>query len=72
MNFKELQQAEKPYDELMVIGKNIENRYIVSVIDNGIGIPKEHIERVTEDFYMVDKSRSRKNGGTGIGSKAHT
>ena len=65
-----IQNAKKadPKDNcIYVIGKNIENRYIVSVIDNGIGIPKEHIERVTEDFYMVDKSRSRKNGGTGIG-----
>lgn len=50
-----------------VIGKKIENEYMVSVVDKGIGIPKEHIARVTEDFYMVDKSRSRKNGGTGIG-----
>lgn len=52
---------------IYVIGKKIENKYIVSVVDNGLGIPKEHIQRVTEDFYMVDKSRSRKNGGTGIG-----
>ncbi len=65
-----IQNAKKadPKDNcIYVMGKNIENRYIVSVIDNGIGIPKEHIKRVTEDFYMVDKSRSRKNGGTGIG-----
>ncbi|MCI8833543.1 MAG: hypothetical protein HFJ19_05055 [Clostridia bacterium] len=44
-----------------------ERKYRISVIDNGRGIPKEHIKRVTEDFYMVDKSRSRKNGGSGIG-----
>ena len=65
-----IQNAKKadPKDNcIYVMGKNIENRYIVSVIDNGIGIPKEHIKRVTEDFYMVDKSRSRKNGGTGSG-----
>lgn len=42
-------------------------KYRISVIDKGRGIPKQHIERVTEDFYMVDKSRSRENGGSGIG-----
>ena len=43
------------------------NKYRVSIIDSGKGIPKEHINKVTEDFYMVDKSRSRSNGGSGIG-----
>ncbi len=65
-----IQNAKKaePKDNcIYVSGKKQENKYIISVIDKGIGIPKEHIERVTEDFYMVDKSRSRKNGGTGIG-----
>ena len=42
-------------------------KYRISVRDKGRGIPKQHIERVTEDFYMVDKSRSRENGGSGIG-----
>ena len=42
-------------------------KYRISVIDKGRGIPKQHIERVTEDLYMVDKSRSRENGGSGIG-----
>ena len=37
------------------------------MIDGGKGIPKEQISRVTENFYMVDKSRNRQNGGTGIG-----
>ena len=41
--------------------------YEVKVVDNGRGIPKEEIGRITEAFYMVDKSRSRKEGGAGIG-----
>ena len=54
--------------KIYIRGEILDNRkYRVSVIDMGKGIPKEHISRVTEDFYMVDKSRSRSAGGTGIG-----
>ena len=55
-------KAEPKDKKILIKGEILENgKYRISVIDKGKGIPKEHIGRVTEDFYMVDKSRSREN-----------
>lgn len=56
-------RASREGDTIYLIGED--DRIIVK--DQGCGIPKEEIGRVTEAFYMVDKARSRKEGGCGLG-----
>ncbi|WP_040330506.1 sensor histidine kinase [Clostridium ihumii] len=53
--------------EINLIGEKCNDKYIISIIDNGCGIPNEDIERITEAFYMVNKSRSRELHGAGLG-----
>lgn len=45
----------------------IDNYAIIKVKDTGVGIAEEHIGRIFERFYRVDKSRSKETGGTGLG-----
>lgn len=48
-------------------GKRVNQGYEIRVKDNGCGMPREELDKITEAFYMVDKSRSRKEGGAGLG-----
>ncbi len=55
------------HGEIKIIWKNTPQGPKCVVQDNGIGISQEHISRLTERFYRVDKSRSRETQGTGLG-----
>ena len=62
---KALDKGEQSF--MLMKGTCLKEFYEIKVVDNGRGIPAEEISRITEAFYMVDKSRSRKEGGAGIG-----
>ena len=53
--------------EIIITAKKDSGLNVVSVTDQGIGIPKESIHRITERFFTVDPSKSRSVGGTGLG-----
>lgn len=53
--------------DLWISGKKEGDSYRIRITDNGRGIPPEELGRITEAFYMVDKSRARKQHGAGLG-----
>ncbi|MFP3154659.1 HAMP domain-containing histidine kinase [Lachnospiraceae bacterium ZAX-1] len=52
---------------IQITGRHNKGRYSIRVADDGCGIPQAELSRITEAFYMVDKSRSRKQYGAGLG-----
>ncbi len=52
---------------IRITGRQETRGYLLEIQDNGRGMPEKELPRVTEAFYMVDKSRARKEGGAGLG-----
>ena len=68
LTFIILDNARKYSDEIITVevGRKTDKPYI-RVIDRGIGIPKDELPKVFDRFHRVDKARSRKMGGSGLG-----
>lgn len=60
-------KASSQNSKILIRGICNPNKFIVSIEDFGVGIPKENLDRILEPFYVVDKSRSRRNNGIGLG-----
>lgn len=60
-------KASSPGGKVEVRGRKCAEGYSFEVQDYGVGIPQEELKKVTEAFYMVDKSRSRSRNGAGLG-----
>lgn len=53
--------------EIFIAWNLVDEQPVFAVRDTGIGVAQEHIDRLTERFYRVDRGRSRETGGTGLG-----
>ena len=65
-----LDNARKATDsggQVVLAGRKDKEGYRITVADQGRGIPEGELNKITEPFYMVDKSRSRAEGGAGLG-----
>ena len=60
-------KASEPGMKIEICGRQKEDGYHFWVRDYGVGIPTEECKKITEAFYMVDKSRSRSKNGAGLG-----
>ena len=60
-------KASEPGQQIEIRGRKEPGGYRFEVQDYGVGIPKEECRKITEAFYMVDKSRSRSKNGAGLG-----
>lgn len=60
-------KASPPGKKVLFRAREKSGVILLEVIDWGHGIPAEELKKITEAFYMVDKSRSRKSGGAGLG-----
>lgn len=60
-------KASSKNSKIIFKGEARKDKYLITITDFGIGISEDHINRICDEFYMVDKSRSRKEGGAGLG-----